>query len=121
MFKVGSRVYDKNENREGTIVELLNYCADVKWDNCGILGRYQYGDLELIESDASVEYNVITYLINRTDGTFTICLIPQKDKKIYQFVNMTKGHICPCEFDSIKSAEQDFSKHENIIDWRRIK
>ena len=58
---------------------------------------------------------MIEYLIERTDGIFKVFLIKHKTKEKYSFVNLTKGHICPCEFDSIEEAEQDFKNYKNII------
>ena len=43
----------------------------------------------------------------RTDGTERDIAIFKNDSNKYQFVNLTKGHICPCEFDSEKNAFSD--------------
>lgn len=56
------------------------------------------------------------YIIKRTDGIFEVYLMKHKDKEAYSFVNMTKGHICPCEFKSVEEAERDFENHNNIIE-----
>lgn len=56
------------------------------------------------------------YIIKRTDGIFEIALIKHKTKNKYSFVNLTKGHICPCEFDTVEEAEEDFKNYNNIIE-----
>lgn len=55
------------------------------------------------------------YKVIREDGTFLIYLMRHKGTETYSFINMTKGHICPCVFNSIKEAEEDFKNYKNII------
>ena len=55
------------------------------------------------------------YKVIREDGTFLIYLMRYKGAETYSFINMTKGHICPCVFNSIKEAEEDFKNYKNII------
>ena len=38
----------------------------------------------------------------------TIVLMPTKDGTKWQYINLTKGYICPCQFDS-----RDFVKYAN--------
>jgi hypothetical protein len=33
-----------------------------------------------------------------------------KSDNTYSFVNLTKGHICPCRFDSIEDAVKDMDE-----------
>lgn len=55
------------------------------------------------------------YKVIREDDTFLIYLMRHKGTETYSFINMTKGHICPCVFNSIKEAEEDFKNYKNII------
>lgn len=43
----------------------------------------------------------------------TIILIPTKDGTKWQYINLTKGYICPCQFDSREEALKDFVKYAN--------
>ena len=43
----------------------------------------------------------------------TILLIPTKDGTKWQYINLTKGYICPCQFDSREEALKDFVKFAN--------
>lgn len=38
-------------------------------------------------------------------------LLPRKDISQYQFVNLTRGHICPCQFNTIDEAVEDVKKY----------
>lgn len=43
----------------------------------------------------------------------TILLIPTKDGSKWQYVNLTKGYICPCQFNTREEALLDFVKYSN--------
>ena len=43
----------------------------------------------------------------------TILLMPTKDGTKWQYVNLTKGYICPCQFDTREEALIDFIKYSN--------
>lgn len=43
----------------------------------------------------------------------TIILIPTKDGTKWQYINLTNGYICPCQFDSREEALKDFVKYAN--------
>lgn len=47
-------------------------------------------------------------IVVKNDGTKCVCTIVQhKSTKKYSFVNITKGHVCSCEFDTQKEALKD--------------
>jgi hypothetical protein len=39
--------------------------------------------------------------------------MPTKDGTKWQYVNLTKGYICPCQFDTREEALVDFIKYSN--------
>ena len=43
----------------------------------------------------------------------TILLMPTKDGTKWQYVNLTKGYICPCQFNTREEALIDFIKYSN--------
>lgn len=43
----------------------------------------------------------------------TILLMPTKDGTKWQYVNLTKGYICTCLFDTREEALIDFIKYSN--------
>jgi hypothetical protein len=49
-----------------------------------------------------------------------VALIPHKETGLYSFVNMTKGHICPCQFKTIEEALEDLKSYQNIEFWEEI-
>lgn len=55
--------------------------------------------------------------VYRTDYIAEILLIPHKLSGKYSFVNLTKGHICPCTFDTVEDALKDLEdrKKKNLL------
>lgn len=47
------------------------------------------------------------YLVQRKTGNVIVSIMRNKSDDTYSFVNLTKGHICPCRFDSIEDALTD--------------
>ena len=47
----------------------------------------------------------------------TVLILPHKNSNLYSYVNLTKGHICPCKFTSIQEAIDDLNNYDNIIGW----
>ena len=43
----------------------------------------------------------------------TILLLPTKDGQHWQFVNLTKGYICHCQFNSRAEALKDFVNYSH--------
>lgn len=50
------------------------------------------------------------YLVQRTNGNVIVSIMRNKSDNTYSFVNLTKGHICPCRFDSIEDAVKDMDE-----------
>lgn len=40
-----------------------------------------------------------------------ILLFPTKDGTKWQYINLTRGYICPCQFDSREDALKDFVQY----------
>ena len=49
-----------------------------------------------------------------------VAIMPHKERGLFSFVNMTKGHICPCKFESIEAALEDLKNYDNIEMWEEI-
>ena len=45
------------------------------------------------------------YIFKRNE-TLDVLLLPHKGTNMYSFVNLSKGHICPCLFPSIDAASR---------------
>ena len=45
--------------------------------------------------------------------TIFLMLMPTKDGTKWQYINLTKGYICPCQFNSRDEALKDFVKYAN--------
>lgn len=54
-------------------------------------------------------------IVTKNDGTECICtILHHKSSGKYSFINITKGHICSCEFNTQEEALKDlYSKYNN--------
>lgn len=56
-------------------------------------------------------------IVAKNDGTKCVCTIMRhKSNDKYSFVNITKGHICSCEFDTQAEALKDLRNKYNNHD-----
>ncbi len=66
---------------------------------------------------------ILKYLVTRPKDTVEVLLIKNKCDATYSFVNITKGHICPCRFNSVKDAIGDMDrliKENKIIRYENV-
>ena len=62
------------------------------------------------------------FIIEKKNGVIIeVLLLPHKDGSGYSYINLTKGHICPCKFSSIEDAIKDMDENPNIIKYTEIK
>ena len=54
--------------------------------------------------------NMIKFLVTRPYDTVLVFLMKHKEKDTYSYVNISRGHICPCEFTSINDAIADMDR-----------
>lgn len=47
------------------------------------------------------------YIVKRPKDTVEVLILPNKDGSGYQYVNLSKGHICPCKFETEYMAVMD--------------
>lgn len=50
------------------------------------------------------------YLVQRKNGNVIVSIMRNKFDNTYSFVNLTKGHICSCRFDSAEDAVKDMDE-----------
>lgn len=50
---------------------------------------------------------MIKYVVHKEHEDLDVLLLRHKGTDNWSFVNLTKGHICKCVFDSIESAMKD--------------
>lgn len=58
------------------------------------------------------------YLVQKSNKDLCeVYILPHKETGKYSFVNITRGHICPCVFDTYEEALQDLEnrKKDNLI------
>lgn len=67
----------------------------------------QKSELEFVEVN---EIKILKYLVTRPNDTVEVLIVKNKNDNTYSFVNITKGHICPCRFKSIRDAIADMDK-----------
>ena len=58
------------------------------------------------------------YFIKRQQGNVLVSIMYNRTDKKYHFVNLSKGHICSCGFETINDAILDMKHYKNngIID-----
>ena len=67
--------------------------------------------------------NLNNIIVVRPKDIVTVLLVKHKNTNEYSFVNLTKGHICPCRFKSINEAIKDLEERKNsgnIINYKFI-
>lgn len=50
------------------------------------------------------------WLVNRPKDEVVVTIMKNKANDTYSFINLTKEHICPCEFKSIDDALNDMDE-----------
>lgn len=60
------------------------------------------------------------YLIVREKDNVEVAILPHKDGSGYSYVNLTKGHICPCVFETVADAIRDCRKRLEVICMYKI-
>lgn len=50
------------------------------------------------------------YLVQRKSGNVMVSIMRNKSDNTYSFVNLTKGHICSCRFDSVEDVVKDMDE-----------
>jgi len=63
------------------------------------------------------------YLVTRPKDTVEVAIMLHKNTGKYSFVNLTKGHICLCKFDSHAKALQDMEDQirlGKVINYKEI-
>lgn len=66
---------------------------------------------------------ILKFIVTRPNDTIEVFLLKNKIDNTYSYVNITKGHICPCRFSSIEAAIQDMDKlikENKIIKYEHI-
>ena len=58
--------------------------------------------------------------IERVDCELDVLLLKNKLDRTYSFVNLTKGHICPCRFKSESDAIEDLKNDARVVRWKII-
>ena len=51
--------------------------------------------------------------VERDDGIFDVLILRHKGTDKFSFVNLTKGHICPCVFNAEAEAIEDLDKYKS--------
>lgn len=63
------------------------------------------------------------FQVVRPKDSVKVLLLKHKAEGGYSFVNLTKGHICPCRFHTEEDAIQDlesYKKRGDIIEYKEV-
>lgn len=58
------------------------------------------------------EYIMQIYKVVRPEDIVYVSILRNKNDGTYSFINLTKGHICPCRFLSEEEALQDLEEQK---------
>ena len=53
------------------------------------------------------------YFVKRQQGDVLVSIMYNRTDKKYHFVNLSKGHICSCGFETINDAILDMEHYKN--------
>lgn len=83
---------------------------------------YPLEDIET-ETKQDTPNKIKRLVIERDKDKVVMLLLPNKDGRGYQYINLTKGHICPCVFPTMSAAFEGLKKFQNlkkIKSWEEI-
>lgn len=63
------------------------------------------------------------FIVHKENEDLDVLLLRHKNTNKYSYVNLTKGHICSCIFDSIEEAIQDMENRKKqglLVDYTLI-
>ena len=63
------------------------------------------------------------WLVKRENGNVIVTILRNKEDNTYSYVNLTKGHICPCRFNSVEEALGDMDKkieEGTILSYKKL-
>lgn len=55
---------------------------------------------------------MIKIYVNRPKGDIEVAIMFDRNTEKYCFVNLTKGHVCKCRFNSYEEAIQDLENEK---------
>lgn len=61
--------------------------------------------------------NIDVIHVRRKTDEVDVMVLSHKDGSGYSFVNLTKGHICPCVFKTVEDAIEDLINQENVVSF----
>jgi hypothetical protein len=55
-----------------------------------------------------------TFLVRstRSGNIYSLLILIEREEGKYRICNLTKGHICPCKFDTYEEAVKDIEQYE---------
>lgn len=66
---------------------------------------------------------MIKFIVHKETEDLDVLLLRHKGTDKYSFVNLTKGHICKCVFDSVDEAMKDIEDRKAkglLIDYEIV-
>lgn len=66
---------------------------------------------------------MLKIIVEKESETIEVLLLKHKNTNKYSYVNLTKGHICKCIFDSVEDALKDIEDRKNkrlLVDYKIV-
>lgn len=61
-----------------------------------------------------IEDSKKVYVVSSTNtgNEYSLVIFKEKIERVFRIINLTKGHICPSEFDTYEQAEEDIYRYQ---------
>lgn len=125
--------YKIESNNPLTVIDILN---SINWNLCSINDNEYYFSKSIEDLDKEIniltntfqsvnkeKINIELYRVKKVSSTSIVSILPRRKDGKFSFVNLTKGHICSCKFDTIEDALRDMADQKEaglIIDYEKI-
>lgn len=66
---------------------------------------------------------MLKIIVEKESETIEVLLLKHKNTNKYSYVNLTKGHICKCIFNSVEDALKDIEDRKNkhlLVDYKIV-
>lgn len=60
-------------------------------------------------------------VVRKDNSEVIVGILPHKLTGKFSYINLTKEHICPCQFDSVEDALQDMKNDPFVVSYHEIK
>jgi hypothetical protein len=102
-FRLRAKEWEKHGYVSGTVSDCMKYVQSAK-------------TVPTIKAILMSD-NILHITVLRKNDNVDVLLVPHKDGSGWSYVNLTKGHICPCVFKTKEEAIADLDKQDDVENY----